>query len=801
MADRDEAGERTGLLLGIGAVVIGLIGLASAAGGLWLVLLGGSFYYLVAGIAIVLTAALLWMRRPAALILFALVIFGTLAWAIGEIGFDWWQLVPRGDVIVIIGIFLLLPWVTRRLRRGPDQRPPAPWRGAGIPLALSLVAAAIVGGVAIASDLHDMPGRLPGPRAAVPADYGGVPDGDWHAYGRSSYGNRWSPLTQITPANADKLEVAWRFDTGDVAGPGDPTETTYELTPIKVGDTLYVCTPHDWVFALDAETGKVKWRFDPHIREVNTLQHLTCRGVSYHDGRVPGAPPSAAACQQRIFLPTADARLIALDALTGRPCADFGRNGAVNLWRGMPRVQPGYYYSTSPPVVTKDLVIIAGNVSDNVAVKMPSGVVRAYDVKTGRLVWNWDPGNPDETAPIGPGEHYSWSSPNSWTISAADEALGLIYVPMGNQPPDQWGGDRPPTTERVSSAIVALDIATGKERWVYQTVHHDLWDMDIGSQPSLIDLTLPDGTVPALVAPTKTGNLFVLDRRTGRPLFPTPERRVPGNAAPGDHVSPTQPFSPVSLMPTEPVRERDMWGATMFDQLACRITFRRLRYDGPFTPPSIQGSLVYPGNFGVFDWGGIAVDPVRQIAFTNPNYMAFVDKLLPRNPGESPAGQSKGEQGYNPNRGAPFAVLLNPFLSAIGLPCQAPPWGYVAGVDLVTGKTMWMHKNGTIQDESPIPVPIEMGVPALGGPVITAGGVGFLTSTLDYYIRAYDVTTGEELWRARLPAGGQATPMTYRSPASGRQFVIAVAGGHGSLGTKQGDSIIAYALPRGRPAA
>jgi quinoprotein glucose dehydrogenase len=453
---------------------------------------------------------------------------------------------------------------------------------------------------------------------------------------------------------------------------------------------------------------------------------------------------------------------------------------------------------------------LGGSIYDNKATKMPSGVIRAYDVFDGHLVWNFDPGNPDDTSPIQPGQHYSISSPNSWSTSAADETLGMIYVPMGMGAVDQWGGNRPGTTEKFASTILALDIATGHVRWVFQTVHHDLWDMDVPAQPALVDLDVPGkGRVPALVQSTKTGNIFVLDRRDGTALYAVDERPVPQGAARGDRVSPTQPFSSISMMPGR-ARESDMWGMTMLDQLICRINFRQLRYEGPFTPPSTQGTLVYPGNFGVMDWGGMAIDPERQIAFAHPNYMAFVDRLVPRQQAggneKGPSGgadlQGSHEHGYNPNYGAPFAVELNPFLSPLGLPCQAPPWGYVAGLDLATGKLAYKRKNGTIRDQTALGLPFELGVPTLGGPIVTAGGLAFLSSTLDYYVRAYDVATGDVLWKARLPAGGQATPMTYLSPATGRQFVLVVAGGHNSLGTELGDSVIAYALPEGgyRPA-
>ncbi|WP_246849404.1 glucose/quinate/shikimate family membrane-bound PQQ-dependent dehydrogenase [Rubellimicrobium arenae] len=787
------------------AVIFLLIGVGLFVAGGWLISLGGSPYYAIAGVGITLTGFLLFRGSPAALWLYALVVLGTLAWAVAEIGLDWWALVPRGDVIFVLGVLLLLPWVTRGLGGSASAR-----RGGGLALAGSLVVAAVVGIAAMIGDEHTRPGELATARADVPTNYGGVPDDDWWAYGRSLRGERWSPLDQITPENVQQLDVAWTYRTGDIAGPDDPAETTYEVTPLKVGNTVYLCTPHNWVIALDAETGEERWRYDPEIEVRENLQHLTCRGVGYHDATQPGAAAAPGGeCPQRILVSTNDSRLMALDAATGQPCPGFGEGGAVHLDQESPEFRPGWYQFTSAPLVTRQLIILGGAVYDNAAVTMPSGVIRAFDVNTGALVWNFDPGRPDDTTPLAPGEHYVPSTPNSWGTSTADEDLGLVYVPMGMGAVDQWGGNRPETTERFATSILALDLATGAPRWTYQAVHHDLWDMDLGAQPTLVDLDMPQGRVPALVQPTKTGDLFILDRRTGEPVHPAPERPVPQGAAEGDWTSETQPFSTVTLRPGL-VREKDMWGSTLFDQLACRIQFRQMRYEGDYTPPSVQGTLVYPGNFGVFDWGGVAVDPVRQIAFTNPDYMAFVDRLVPRenpasdaqvdNPQNQPTGGSDiqgshSEDGLNPNEGAPFAVALNAFLSPIGLPCQEPPWGYVAGVDLVSGDVAYMRRNGTIRDNTPLPLPFKMGVPALGGPITTQGGVAFLTSTLDQFIRGYDVTTGEELWQARLPAGGQSTPMTYRSADSGRQFVVTVVGGHGSLGTNLGDYVIAYALP------
>jgi quinoprotein glucose dehydrogenase len=299
--------------------------------------------------------------------------------------------------------------------------------------------------------------------------------------------------------------------------------------------------------------------------------------------------------------------------------------------------------------------------------------------------------------------------------------------------------------------------------------------------------------VPALVQPTKQGDIYVLNRRSGHPILPVTEKPAPGGAIEGDHTSPTQPLSALTFRPP-PLQEKDMWGVSLLDQLACRIKYRSLRYEGQYTPPSLQGTIVYPGNFGTFNWGGVAVDPVRQIMFGMPTYVAFTSTLIPSDEIGPNAKVNVGEAGLNMNIGGKYGVIMGPFLSPIGLPCQAPPWGYVAGVDLRTGKIAWKHKNGTIRDAAPLPVPLKIGVPGIGGPILTAGGVAFLSATIDNYLRAYNVTTGEQIWQQRIPAGGQATPMTYMQ--NGRQYVVHVAGGHGSVGTKAGDYVIAYALPQ-----
>lgn len=869
--------ERRHLYAGILAVLLALSGLALLVGGVWLLAEGGSAYYLIAGLLLVLDAVLLWRRSAWALLLFAAIFAGTLVWALWESGLDWWPLAARLDVLFVLGVLLLFPAASRGAARS----------GAGrLAIVVVLAAFALVALVTRIHDPHDLSGTLASSTAASAP--GGMAAADWTEYGGSSFGQRYSALGQITPANVNQLKEVWQFHTGDVRGqPGDPVETTYEVTPLKIGNRLILCTPHQNVIALDATTGQQLWRFDPQIQDKLALQHLTCRGLSWQGpeagntakagsasaapapaqpvavataasspaaapasaasapaspasatgastqgstqvgalsisgpvpaGKVPGTPPLAvdspstapivaattsaadATCASKLFFATADGRLIALNPEDGHVCASFGGGkGQVDLWAGMPNYRPGSYYSTSPVVVTRNLVIVGGTVLDNVSTHEQSGVIRAFDSDTGKLVWNWDSGNPDQTAPIGPGQTYTVNSPNSWSISAADEKLGLVYVPMGNQPPDQWGANRSAPVEKYSSSIVALDLHTGKVRWVFQTVHHDLWDYDVPSQPSLLDLKIGSTSVPVLVQPTKQGELFVLDRRTGQPVVPVNEERAPQDAVKGDHSAPTQPRSGISFDPP-PLTGSQMWGGTMFDQLWCRVAFHKLRYDGRFTAPSEQGSLVYPGNFGVFNWGSIAVDPVHGWAFTTPAYLAFVSKLVPRPDGQALVVNKKPPKGslpaLNENFGAPYAVDLHPFESPLGIPCQQPPWGYVAGADLTAGKIVWRHRNGTVRDLAPVPVPFRMGVPNLGGPILTAGGVAFLSGTMDYYVRGYDAATGKQLWRARLPAGGQATPMTYEG-SDGRQYLVVVAGGHGSTHTKAGDSVIAYALPR-----
>lgn len=791
------------MLITILAAVNLLLGLALAVGGGWLLWLGGSPYYLLAGLGFAATGILLLRRRAEALPLYAILLGGTLAWALWETGFDWWRLAPRGGIPVLIGLLLLLPAVRHRLEGGP--RP-----GAALPLGAAVAASVAVALYAMIQDPTAIRGQLT--RDIALPMRGGVNtgneagDGEWHQYGRTGFGQRWSPLDQITPANVGELELAWEYRTGDVKRPDDVNETTYQVTPIKVGDSLYICTPHNIAISLNAATGAENWRFDADSGMNPDRQHQTCRGVTWWE--TPAQPPAGATpeqvalhetalaeCPRRVYMPTADARLIALNADTGQPCSFFAENGELHLEAGMEYNPAGYYYSTSPAVAVDGKLIIGGAVNDNFSIHSQSGVIRAFDIDSGELVWNWDSGNPDRTEPIdiAAGETYTTNSPNSWAVFSYDETLGLVYIPLGNQVPDQLGMDRSPAVEEHSSAIVALDIATGQRRWVRQTVRHDLWDMDVPAQPVLVDLTAADGRiVPALVGPTKQGDIWVVDRRTGAPLSPREEIPAPGGAIPEDWTAPTQPITKLTFRPDR-LAESDMWGLTLLDQLACRIAFRQLDYQGQYTPPSLNGTIVYPGNFGTFNWGSVAVDPERQVMFGMPTYLPFTSRLIPAAE-IPPKGEDEkaSEQGLNRNDGAPYGVFMGPFLSLIGVPCTAPPWGYVAGADLRGEHVVWKHRNGTVRDMTPLPLKIKLGVPGIGGPIITRSGLAFLGAAIDDYFRAYDLTTGAQLWEARLPAGGQSTPMTYE--VDGRQYVVIVAGGHGSVGTKPGDHVLAYSL-------
>ncbi len=787
----------------ITVAILVLVTLFLVGGGGWLIALGGSAYYLVAGVVL---AVITWMYardRVASLWLYAVLLFATITWGIWESGTDFWALTPRLDIWFVLGLWLVLPWASRRL---------LPSAGAKSLLSLGLVAVLAVLGLSWFNDPQEVNGSLARAPSAQKTPVAGVADADWPAYGRTQAGVRYSPLAQINDSNVNKLQLAWKYQTGDFKGEDDSGETTAELTPIKVGNRMFICTTHQFLDALDPATGKRLWRFDPQLKADRTFQHLTCRGVSYYDSANVEAnsasvqknlTQASAECPRKVILPVNDGRLFAVNPDTGKPCSDFGNQGQVDLQANMPFPYRGGYNPTSPPVVTGSTIVIGGSITDNLSNAEPSGVIRGYDVNTGALRWVFDTGAEDPNQMPGEKGEFVHNSPNAWAPLAYDAQTDIVYVPTGVGTPDIWGGDRTPLKERYANSMLALDASTGKLVWHFQTTHHDLWDMDVPAQPSLVDLKRPDGTtVPAIYVLTKTGQLFVLNRTNGEAILPVTEKPVPqsvkrGPQTHGEHYAPTQPFSPLNMGPHENLTDRNMWGATMFDQLMCRVIFHRLNYEGIYTPPSENGTLVFPGNLGVFEWGGMAVDSDRQIAFMNPLGLPFVSRLIPADPNRPRTEKGAGtEQGVQPMYGTPYGVELNAFLSPLGLPCKEPAWMTVAGVDLATHEVVWRKRVGTIRDSLPklmeLP-PIKAGVPGLGGLISTGGNLMFIGATQDNYLRAFNASNGELLWQARLPAGGQATPMTY--DIGGKQYVVIMAGGHGSFGTKMGDSLMAYALP------
>ena len=785
------------------AFVLAVCGLILLGGGIFLALQGGSFYYVVAGLMLLASGILLFRRSIVSYLVYAVLMLGTTIWGLWEVGTDFWALVPRLDVLGVIGIWMLIPAVTNNVKH-----PTTPSR---MTLGATLAFAVIVLVYSIFNDPQEINGEVKTAQPAQAKAIDGVADSDWPAYGRTQEGTRYSPLTQINDKNVGQLKEAWTFHTGDLKTAHDAAEATNQVTPIKIGNNIYMCTMHQQLVALDPKTGKEKWRFDPKLKADTTFQHLTCRGVSYFDANnktefatsLKEQKSTSEQCPRKVIVPVNDGRLVAVNADNGQRCTDFGINGEVDLQKDMPNPYPGGYNPTSPPVITGTTIIIAGSTTDNYSTQEPSGVIRGYDVNTGKLLWVFDTGAEDPNAIPAPGQTFAHNSPNAWAPLTYDAKADIVYIPTGVGTPDQWGGDRSKLKERYANSVLALNGSTGKLVWSFQTTHHDLWDMDVPAQPSLADVKVKSGeTVPAVYVPTKTGNIFVLNRYTGKEIVPVTEREVPqsvkhGPQTKGEWYSKTQPFSDLNLAPKEKLTDKDMWGATMFDQLYCRAYFKTLNYEGTYTPPSENGTLVFPGNLGVLEWGGISINADRQVATMNTLALPFVSKLVPQDPNRKIKARGAGtEHGLQPNYGVPYAVNISAFLSPLGLPCKQPGWGYISSVDLNTHEVVWKKRVGTIRDSLPklfqLP-PLKIGVPGLGGAVSTAGNVMFLAATQDNYIRAFNVTNGEQLWEARLPAGGQATPMTYE--IDGKQYVVIMAGGHGSFGTKMGDSVVAYALP------
>ena len=628
----------------------------------------------------------------------------------------------------------------------------------------------------------------------APAPEPGGPLGGWPAYGGSEDATRYSPLTQIDPENVDDLEIAWVYHSGDFddGTGGAKMPSALQVTPILVDQSLVFCTPFNRVISLEAETGNERWVHDPEVDHTG-MYIINCRGVSaWRDARVqPGD-----VCATRIFTGTLDARLIALDAATGLPCREFGDSGTVDLRGGVGDVRPGEYGVTSAPLVIGDRVVTGTMVLDNRRADMPGGVVRAFDARSGEQLWAWDP-VPADAPPPPAGVAYRRGTTNAWTTLSGDPERALVFVPTGNTSPDYYGGQRDGLDE-YSSSIVALDANTGSVVWNFQTVHHDIWDYDVASQPVLFDFPRDGEVIPAVVQATKMGHLFFLDRRTGEPLFPVEELPVPQGPAAGEYLSPTQPFPtrPPPIHPAELTPE-DAWGPTPWDRWECEEKIASLRSEGIFTPPSLQGTVQFPGYVGGVNWGSLSIDEGRGILVVNSSQVAGLIRLIPRPEWDTMFPDGPPDFGFEPQAGTPYGVQRDVLFSSSGAPCNPPPWGKLFGIDVATGEIRWERPLGTSRDMAPFPVWLFLpeGVPNLGGPVTTASGVTFIGATTDHYLRAFDTASGEELWRGRLPTGAQATPMTYRLREDGPQWVVVAAGGHGLFGVPAGDSLVAFALP------
>ncbi len=603
-------------------------------------------------------------------------------------------------------------------------------------------------------------------------------DHGWPTYSNDPGGTRYSPASQIDGNNVAQLKVAWTFHTG--ALPHDPElgkKAAFEATPILVDGELFLSTPYDHVIAIDPESGAKLWEFDPKLELPYGASEVTSRGVSaWHDA----SAKAGRVCSLRIFIGTLDARLIALDGVTGKPCADFGTDGELDLTTGVKLRDPGDYQVTSAPAIVKELVITGSSIGDNRAVTLERGIVRAFDVRTGKLRWSWDP------IPWAMNTSPRTGAGNAWSTISVDAARDLVFIPTGSASPDYFGGIRKGDNKWANS-VVALHASTGDFVWGFQVVHHDLWDYDVASQPTLF--AWKDGT-PAIAITTKMGRVFVLNRLTGVPLLPVEERPVPKSDVAGEESWPTQPASTISLVP-ETLSSDDAWGKDPQERAWCADKIKAARSGEIFTPPSLQGTLVYPSNVGGVNWGSAAYDPQRHLLFADTNRLPIFVKLIPRDElAEAHKNASESDRLHGEfarQTGGPFAMFRTPLLSPSGLPCNAPPWGTVAAVDLFTGKKVWDIPLGSF-----IPG-MNTGTITLGGPMVTAGDLVFTAAAMDNFIRAFDAETGKELWKYELPAGGQATPMTYT--LHGKQYVVIAAGGHGKLGTKQGDSVVAFTLP------
>ena len=792
-------------ILGLALLLTGLFYLI---GGGKLISLGGSWYFFIAGLLTTASAIFVFRKKAFGVWLFALVFVGTLVWAWFDAGWDFWALFSR--LMFPAGVFAALLFTLPAIRRYQTQS--------------SLVAPAYTGATVVVIGMLIAFYQMFQPHPTVAASGQELPlipvhadkqQVNWQHYGNDTGGSRFAALDQINRNNVQQLKEAWRFRTGDLTtGSGNGAED--QTTPLQVGDKVFVCTPHNNIIALDTDSGKQIWK-----AEVNSKADAweRCRGVAYFDVTQPLVQPTLAgatpvttvaantACPRRVYTNTPDGRLIAVNADTGERCKDFGIDGTVDLLVGLgDGTKAPRFEVTSAPTIAGTTLVIGSRIADNVAADMPGGIIRAYDVITGKLRWAFDPRNPDPNYVLKAGEIYKRSSANSWAAMSYDPQMNTVFLPMGSSSVDVWGGNRQPVDHKYNSSVLALDATTGKEKWVYQTVHNDLWDFDLPMQPSLVDFPMKDGTTkPAVVIGTKSGQFFVLDRLTGKPLTKVVEQPVKAADIPDEQYSATQPRSvEMPQIGNQTLTESDMWGATPFDQLMCRINFKSMRYDGLFTAPGTDVSLSFPGSLGGMNWGSIAFDPTHRYMFVNDMRLGLWIQLIKQTPEDLKIQANGGEKvntgmGAVPMTGTPYKVNKNRFMSVLGIPCQKPPFGTMTAIDMKTRQIAWQVPLGTVQDTGPMGIKMGLkapiGMPTIGGPMATQGGLVFFAATQDYYLRAFNSSNGQELWKSRLPVGSQGTPMSYISPKTGKQYVVISAGG-ARQSPDHGDYVIAYALDK-----
>jgi len=737
------------------AVLIGLVALVYALPGAVLLMEGGSSHYLLVGVVLLVASVFLFKRQVLGIWLFTVAVLCTLIWAIGEAyqyeTLRFWALPSRIGLLGFLGLGLLLPSWRRRMLVSETQT-------ASLSLFVSLLAmfcVTVFAYIELVNNLTVSPGRFDATTRSSLAN--AATETNWLSYGNSRRGTRYSPAEQITPSNVNQLDVAWSIRTGIGA--------TFKNTPTQVGDRLFVCGAGNIIIAMDAASGKELWRYDAQVSKHSNSRlsyfTTTCRGVSWYEAPVD----YVGECPTRILMGTTDARLLAVDAQSGKLCTTFGDKGQIDLTKNMGEVRPSFYFVTSSPAIVRGRAVVGGWVMDNQEVKEPSGVIRAFDLLTGEFSWAWDMGRPGQVGELQDDDIYTRGTPNVWSTFSVDEERGIVYAPLGNETPDYFGATRHPASEQHASSVAALNGETGELIWSFQTVHHDIWDYDVPSQPALVDIPNAEGKLePALVQATKRGEVFMLNRETGVPIAQVTELPVPQGGVPEDWTALTQPYSALPNPLNRVITEADMFGATPFDLLWCRIEFRRMRYEGNFTPPSTQPSLQYPGNAGGYNWGAVSIDEERHIMVGNLLNTGNRTRLVPR------AEMDAGAPG-SPQLGTPYGMQTRMFRSPLGVPCTQPPFGMLVAIDLQNQSLLWQRSIGT--GEELIGLPLEIGTPAVtGGTMITKSGLVFFAAAMDNSIRALDLLTGAEIWRHKLPQTAQSTPISYILPESSEQMIV-----------------------------